>query len=120
MCSVASDSFATYPMNACQAPLSMEFPTEESWSELPFPSPGDLPDPGIEPVSPALQADSSPMSHQGSPLYRPHTVYCRFVVQSEVREPDSSSSIFLFQDCFGYLGVFCVSIQIVTFFFLVL
>ena len=38
--------------------LSMEFSREEYWSGLPFPSPGDLPDPGIEPRSPALQADS--------------------------------------------------------------
>ena len=37
------------------------------WSGLPFPSPGDLPDPGIEPGSPAPQADSSPPSHQRSP-----------------------------------------------------
>ena len=43
---------------ARQAPLSMEFSRQEYWSELPFPSPGDLPDPGIEPGSPALQADS--------------------------------------------------------------
>ena len=42
---------------ACQAPLSMEFSRQEYWSGLPFPTPGDLPDPGIEPmhlVSPAL------------------------------------------------------------------
>ena len=43
---------------AHQAPLSMEFPRQEYSSELPFPSPGDLPDPGIKPTSPALQADS--------------------------------------------------------------
>ena len=43
---------------AHQAPLSMEFPRREYWSGLPFSSPGDLPDPGIEPRSPALQADS--------------------------------------------------------------
>ena len=43
-----------------QAPLSMGFPRQEYWSGLPFPSPGDLPDPGIEPRSPALQADSFP------------------------------------------------------------
>ena len=42
----------------CQAPLSMEFTRQEDWSELPFPSPGDLHDPGIKPRSPALQADS--------------------------------------------------------------
>ena len=39
---------------ACQAPLSMEFSRQEYWSGLPFPPPEDLPDPGIEPVSPAL------------------------------------------------------------------
>ena len=45
---------------ACQAPLSMGFPRQEYWSGLPFPSPGDLPDPGIKLGSPALQADSLP------------------------------------------------------------
>ena len=42
---------------ARQAPLSREFSRQEYWSGLPFPSPGDLPDPRIEPGSPALQAD---------------------------------------------------------------
>ena len=42
---------------AHQAPLSMEFSKQEYWSGLPFPSPEDFPDPGIEPGSPALQAD---------------------------------------------------------------
>ena len=43
-----------------QASLSMGFSRQEYWSGLPFPSTGDLPDPGIEPGSPALQADSLP------------------------------------------------------------
>ena len=47
-----------------QAPLSMGFPWQESWSGLPFPTTGDLPDSGIKPESPALQADSLPPSHQ--------------------------------------------------------
>ena len=58
---------------ALQAPLSMGFPRQEYWIELPFPSPGDLPDPGIEPVSPmspALQADSLPTEPSGKPLYQ--------------------------------------------------
>ena len=42
---------------ACQALLSMGFSRQEYWSGLPFPTPGDLPNPGIEPWSPALQAD---------------------------------------------------------------
>ena len=45
---------------AFQAPLSMGFSRQEYWSGLPFSSPGDLPDPGIEPGSPALQADDLP------------------------------------------------------------
>ena len=45
---------------AHQAPLSMGFSRQEYWSEVPFPPPGDLPNPGIKPESPALQADSLP------------------------------------------------------------
>ena len=45
---------------AYRAPRSMEFSRQEYCSELPFPSPGDLPNPGIEPRSPALQADALP------------------------------------------------------------
>ena len=48
------DSFATPLTVACQAPLSLGIPRQEYWSELPFPSPGDLPDPGIKPPSPVL------------------------------------------------------------------
>ena len=47
-----------------KAVLSMAFPRQEYWSGLPFPSSGDLLDPGIEPESPALQVDSLPLSHQ--------------------------------------------------------
>ena len=43
---------------AHQTPLSIEFTRQEYWSGLPFPSPGDLPNPGIEPMSPAFQVDS--------------------------------------------------------------
>ena len=49
-----SNSFATPWTIACQAPLSMGFPRQEYWSGLPFPSPGDLPNPGIKPMSPTL------------------------------------------------------------------
>ena len=48
---------------AHQAPLSMGFSRQEYWTGLPFPSPGDLPDPGIEPRSPALQADAYPLQY---------------------------------------------------------
>ena len=49
---------------AYQAPLSMGFSRQEYWSGLPFPSPKDLPNPGTEPRSPALQADSLLLIHQ--------------------------------------------------------
>ena len=53
----------------CSPPgSSMVLSRQEYWSGLPFPSPGDLPDLGIEPVSPALQADALPSEPQGSPL----------------------------------------------------
>ena len=53
--SVVSDSFETLWTVAHQAPLSMGFSRQEYWNGLPFPSPGDLPDPGIEPTSPCLR-----------------------------------------------------------------
>ena len=54
----------------CQAPLSMRIPRQEYWSGLPFPSPGGPTDPGIEPVSPALPADSLPTELWGKPSLR--------------------------------------------------
>ena len=64
--------FATPWTVAHQAPPSMEFSRQEYWSGLLFPSPGDPPDPGIEPGYPTLQADIYHLSHQGSPssVYR--------------------------------------------------
>ena len=50
---------------ACQVPLSMGFSRQEYWSGLSFPSPGDLPDPGVESGFPALQADFSPTELPG-------------------------------------------------------
>ena len=58
--------FETLWTVAHQAPLSTGFPRQEHWSGLPFTSPGDLPNPGIEPESPALQAYSLPLSYPGS------------------------------------------------------
>ena len=65
--------FVTLWSIAHQAPLSMGFSRQEYWIGLPFPSPGDLPNPGTEPGSPALQADSLPSELQGSPTVR----YCQ-------------------------------------------
>ena len=52
---------------AHKAPLSIEFSRQEYWIGLPCPSPGDLPDPGIKPKSPALQADALPSEPPGNP-----------------------------------------------------
>ena len=57
--------FATPWTVTQQAPLSMGFSRQEYWNGLPFPSPGDLPDPGIEPRSTALQADALPSEPPG-------------------------------------------------------
>ena len=65
MCVCVTQSCPTLcnPMDvSCQAPLSMGFSRQEYWSGWSFPSPGDLPNPGIEPGSPALQADSLPLA----------------------------------------------------------
>ena len=61
-----SSSFVILWAGTHQAPLSMGFPRQEYWNELPFPSPGALPDPGVElmpPATPALQVDSLLRSH---------------------------------------------------------
>ena len=61
-CSVTSDSATSWAVTH-QVPLSIAFPRQEYWSGLPFPSPGDLSHPGIEPRSAELQVDSLPLSH---------------------------------------------------------
>ena len=88
-CSVAQlyMTLATPWTVAHQAPLSMGLSQREYWNGLPFPPPGDLPDPGIEPVSPAfltVQVHSLPLIHQGrwggeadsSEKYSPDFVIC--------------------------------------------
>ena len=75
-CLITVQLFTTPWTIALQAPLSKEFSRQE-WSKLPFPSPVDLPDPGIEPtspVSPVLQADSLPDKPSGNHP-QPHNFY---------------------------------------------
>ena len=74
--------FATPQTIACQAPLSMEFSRQEYWCKLSCPLPGDLPNPGIKPASPALQADSLPLSYQGSP----HNILHNNLIYKNTRE----------------------------------
>ena len=64
---VVSDSATPWTV-ACLAPLSLGFPRQEYWSGLPFPSPGDLPDPGIEPESPALTGRFFTTEPPGKPI----------------------------------------------------
>ena len=61
--------FAIPQTVTCLAPLFMAFSKQEYWNGLPFPSPEDLPDPGIEPRSPALQADSLPSESPGKVMH---------------------------------------------------
>ena len=72
---------------ARQAPLSMGFSRQEYWSGLPCPPPGDLPNPGIEPKSPALQVGSLPLSHQGSPEYTEE------LYKKELHDPDNHDGV---------------------------
>ena len=66
-CFTCVQLFATPWTVVHQAPLSMGFSRQEHWCGLPFPSPEDLPNPGIKPMSPALQAASLSLSHLGTP-----------------------------------------------------
>ena len=69
-----SDSFVTSWIVVHQPPLSMEFSMQEYWSGLPFPSPGDLPDPGIELESPALAGRFSTTEPPGNPKYEVYSI----------------------------------------------
>ena len=68
VCVSRSVVFDSLPPMGHQAPLSMEFSRQEYWSGSPFPSPGQLPHPGIKPKSLALQADSLPSQLPGNML----------------------------------------------------
>ena len=78
--------FATPWMVARQAPLSLGFSRQEYWSGLSFPPPGRLPNPGIEPRSPALQTDSLPAELPGNP---PSSIPCYKVHKYPISFPNS-------------------------------
>ena len=99
--------FATLWTVAHEAPLSMGFSRQEYWSRLPFPSPGDLPNPGIESRSPALQADALTSEPPGKP---PVTLIDNFIIHTVYSSQDrilsnikdrQLSHIFVFA-CFLY------------------
>ena len=96
--SIMSDFLRPYGLYvAFQAPLSMGFPRQEDWHWLPFPSPGDLPDPEIKPRSPVvpmLQVDSLPLSHWRSPILcklGPNSSHLRGRHQRRQWQPHSST-----------------------------
>ena len=74
-CFVVVQALRPHGTAARQAPLSLGFPKQESWSGLPFPSPWELPDPGIEPALLHWQVGSLLLSHQGM-----HFVYSVFEI----------------------------------------
>ena len=76
---------------AHQAPLDMGFSRQESWSGLPFPSPGDHPNPGIKPRSPASQASILyHLSHRGSPSVTCYVINKQGMVYLSYRKIDHS------------------------------
>ena len=86
-----------------QAPQSMEFSRLEYWSRLPCP-PGDLPDPGVQPVAPALQVDSLQLSH-GESLHS-HLYICLISKLTEYRKQVT----FLCLSSISHSKVFCINI----------
>ena len=88
-----SDSFVTPWTVACQDPLSMGFPRQKYWSGLPFPPPGDLPDPGIKHASPALAGRFFTTKPPGKNFLKVRfTLYCNlgFSGSSVVKNPPAN------------------------------
>ena len=124
--------FATPWTVASQAPPSMGFSRQECWSGLPFPSPGDLPDPGIEPESPALQADALPSEPPGKPVainksstkFKPFTNFSfqiiSFLHHSVLFNPLSSTLLFpniflcMFQSSYSLFCCFLIGASLVA------
>ena len=86
-----SDSLRPHGLVAYQAPPSMGFSRQEYWSGLPFPSPGDLPDPGIEPGSPSFQADALTSEPPGKVSY--DTSLCEIPNEDNGSNPICKTSI---------------------------
>ena len=105
VCSIVSDSVIPWTV-AHQAPLSTGFSWQEYWSGLPFAPPGDLPNPGIEPRSSVLQADSLPSEPPGKPFLR-NLLFHLFTLQHEPRQDMEMSYPFVHENVqsqHGWLG----------------
>ena len=93
-CSVVSYSFQ--PLEYClQGSISMGFSRQKYWSGQPFPSPGDLPNPGIKPRFPSLQADSSPSEPPGKPCL----IYNMSLIKLLMPSPKPALSVVFFRNC---------------------
>ena len=88
-----SDSVTLWTV-AHQAPPSMGFSRQEYWSGSPFPSPGDLPDPGIKPKSPALQADALTSEPPGKPdIKKGWQEYTEELYKKDLHDPDNHDGV---------------------------
>ena len=100
-----SNSFVIPWTTACQAPLSMEFSRQVYWSGLPFPSPGDLPDPGIKPVSPALSGRFFTAKPPGKPTsFNSLNIFIKYVLTTLQPCLSSFNNLYLFARVTEYKG----------------
>ena len=97
------NSFATPWTTACQAPLSMGFSRQDYWSGLPCPPPEDLPDPGIEPTSPALAGGLFTTEPTGNP----HVHICIYIIHLYTY---INKDVYMYM--WGYVCIWCVYIYI--------
>ena len=93
---VAQSLYVTAWTVAPQAPLSMGFSKPEYWSGLPFPSPGDFPTLGIEPGSPAVQADSLPSEPPGRPRHELNPSSCHLLAGRAVSSEGQALWVWFF------------------------
>ena len=93
---VAQSLYVTAWTVAPQAPLSMGFSKPEYWSGLPFPSPGDFPTLGIEPGSPAVQADSLPSEPPGRPRHKLNPSSCHLLAGRAVSSEGQALWVWFF------------------------
>ena len=108
MCSAVSNSFATPWTVTHQVPLSMGIPRQEYWSGLPFPSAGDLSDPGIEPQSPALAGRFFTIESPGKPTFYYSVTKSSLTLCSPMDCSVTVSSVFHSLSEFAQIHVHCV------------
>ena len=89
----------------------MGFSRQEYWSGLPYPPPGTLPDPGIEPQSPALQADSLQLRHQRSPIHIYVYIYGEREEENNGTNAVNCSNLVSLNKCYTEISVASVSLE---------